>query len=267
MAEPAADLADELIAACDAGRTLAPPSQRFAGFDLTAAYDVLARINARRLADGWGWAGRKLGYTNRSLWARYQVEAPFWAPIWARTVHRLSVLSLAGLVQPRIEPEVVFRLRAPVPSDYDPGRVLASVEWIAPAFELVQSPYPDWQLRAPDAVAAYGLHGALIVGDPVPLTGRDPLEVAQLLETFTATLLRDSRAVDTGTGANVLDSPLRALVELARLTASRADFPPLGAGELITTGTITRAFPVAAGETWRAEYGALGLAPLTLRLL
>jgi 2-oxo-3-hexenedioate decarboxylase len=267
MPEPAAALADELIAACDAGGTLAPPSQRFVGFDLAAAYDVLNQISARRLADGWRWAGRKLGYTNRSLWARYHVEAPFWAPLWTRTVHRVPALSLARLVQPRIEPEVVFRLRGPVPNEYDPARVLASVEWFAPAFELVQSPYPDWQLRAPDAVAAFGLHGALILGDPAPVAGRDPRELARVLETFTATLVRDSEAVDTGTGANVLDSPLRALVELARLTATRADFPPLAAGELITTGTITRAFPVRAGQVWRAEYGTLGLAPLTLRLL
>lgn len=267
MSGPAVALADELIAACDVGHMLSPPSQRMAGFDVSAAYDVLAQISARRLADGWRWAGRKLGYTNRSLWPRYQVEAPFWAPLWTRTVHRVPALSVAGLLQPRIEPEVVFMLRGPVPSEYEPVRVLTSVEWLAPAFELVQSPYPDWQLRAPDAVAAFGLHGALVMGEPLSVAGRDARELGWLLETFTATLLRDSEPVDTGTGANVLDSPLRALVELARLTATRADFPPLAAGELITTGTITRAFPVTAGQSWRAEYGALGLAPLTLRLL
>ena len=59
----------------------------------------------------------------------------------------------------------------------------------------------------------------------------------------------------------------RALVELAQLTAGSPDFPPLEAGELITTGTITAAWPVSAGETWRAEYGELGVAPLTLGLL
>ena len=26
--------------------------------------------------------------------------------------------------------------------------------------------------------------------------------------------------------------------------------PPLAAGEIVTTGTLTRAFPVAAGEEW-----------------
>jgi len=263
-----AELADELIGCADAARLLAPPSQRFAGFDLQFAYDVLNEISARRLAQGWRWAGRKLGYTNRSLWPRYAVEEPFWAPVWTRTVHSLTAeLPLAGLTQPKIEPEVVFRLRGPIPPDYEPERVLAGVEWFAAGFELVQSPYPSWQQRAPDAVAAYGLHGALVVGEPVPVAGRDPEALARLLERFTATLFRGGERVDSGTGANVLGSPLLALVELARLAAARGDCPPLRAGELVTTGTITGAWPVLAGETWRADYGDLGIPPLTLRLL
>jgi len=41
-------------------------------------------------------------------------------------------------------------------------------------------------------------------------------------------------------------------------------FPPLAAGEIVTTGTITDAWPVASGETWSADYGTLGLAGLTV---
>jgi len=261
-------LADELLRASEEVRLLAPPSQRLEGFDTALAYDVLGEISARRLAQGWQWAGRKLGYTNRSLWGRYQVQEPFWAPMWTRTVHPgVRELALAGLLQPRIEPEIVFRLRGPVPREYDPARVLACVEWLAPGFELVQSPYPDWRQKAPDAVATFGLHGALVVGEPLGVAGREPGQLAGLLEGFTATLFRGEERVDSGTGANVLGSPLRALVELARLTAARADFPPLAPGELVSTGTITGAWRVAAGESWRADYGDLGVAPLTLRLL
>lgn len=263
-----AALADELIRASEEGRTLAPFSQRLENFDLACAYGVLNQISARRHRQGWRWAGRKLGYTNRSLWPRYHVTEPFWAPMWTRTVHAcVAQLALTGLGQPRIEPEVVFRLRGPVPLEYEPARVLASIEWLAAGFEVVQSPYPLWQFRAPDAVAAFGLHGALVVGEPLQVAGRDPGELGPLLECFTATLLRCGERVDSGTGANVLGSPLRALVELAQLTAGSPDFPPLEAGELITTGTITAAWPVSAGETWRAEYGELGVAPLTLGLL
>ena len=82
--------------------------------------------------------------------------------------------------------------------------MLASIEWLAAGFEVVQSPYPLWQFRAPDAVAAFGLHGALVVGEPLQVAGRDPGELGPLLECFTATLLRCGERVDSGTGANVL---------------------------------------------------------------
>jgi 2-oxo-3-hexenedioate decarboxylase len=42
--------------------------------------------------------------------------------------------------------------------------------------------------------------------------------------------------------------------------------PPLAAGEIVTTGTVTDAWPVTRGETWSTDYGELGLQGLTLRL-
>jgi len=81
---------------------------------------------------------------------------------------------------------------------------------------------------------------------------------------FTLTLSRGGSVIETGKGANVLDSPALALAHLARVVAGQPAAPPLVAGELITTGTITDAWPVHAGETWTSDYGALGLPGLTL---
>ena len=65
--------------------------------------------------------------------------------------------------------------------------------------------------------------------------------------------------IDRGVGANVLGSPALALAHLARVLADQPQMPPLAAGELVTTGTITDAWPVAPGETWSSDYGTLGL--------
>ena len=70
---------------------------------------------------------------------------------------------------------------------------------------------------------------------------------------------------DCSVGANVLDSPALALGHLARLLAGQPETPPLAAGEIVTTGTITDAWPVSPGEIWSSDYGALGLSGLTLR--
>ncbi len=168
-------------------------------------------------------------------------------------------------MQPRIEPEVVFKLKAPVPLTDDPLALLAAVEWIAPGFEIVQSHFPDWKFTAADCTAAFGLHGALVVGAPVAVDDANRAQLAAALPIFAVTLSRGDQVIDRGVGANVLDSPALALAHLARLLAEQPQAPKLAAGEIVTTGTITDAWPVAPGETWSSDYGMLGLDGLTLR--
>ena len=42
-----------------------------------------------------------------------------------------------------------------------PAAVLASVEWLALGFEIVDSVFADWKFQPADFVAAFGLHAAL----------------------------------------------------------------------------------------------------------
>src|SRR5262249_12043317 len=189
---------------------------------------------------------------------------------WTHTVQYASdgraTLSLRSLVQPRIEPEVVFGLRAPVPLTGDPLAVLACVDWFAPGFEIVQSHFPDWKFKSPDCTAAFDLRGDVVGGTRVAVTAENRAALAAMLPVFELTLSRGDAVIDRGIGANVLKSPALALAHLARVLAGLSQFPPLAAGELVTTGTITDAWPVMPGETWSSDYGALGLEGITLTL-
>jgi 2-keto-4-pentenoate hydratase len=49
-------------------------------------------------------------------------------------------------------------------------------------------------------------------------------------------------------------SALRHLVDI--LSRDQVN-PPLASGEIVTTGTLTRALPVSAGERWRASMASL----------
>jgi 2-oxo-3-hexenedioate decarboxylase len=261
-------IADRLIAAYDTATMIAPIAASTEGFDVAAAYEVLRDVEERRLAQGWRAVGRKIGFTNRTIWPRYGVYQPMWARTWAHTVHDAvdgrARLSLAGLVQPRIEPEVVFKLKAPVAAGADARTVLAATESIAPGFEIVQSHFPDWKFTAADCTAAFGLHGALVIGTPVPITDRNRDAIVDLLPRFRLTLRHGDRVVDTGIGSNVLDSPALAVVHLANVLSTQPQSPPLAAGERITTGTITDAWPVARGQTWSSDYGELPIEGITL---
>jgi len=264
----ASEIATLLIDCQDRTRTLPPITRSDPSFDVARAYEVLALINARREAQGWSSVGRKIGFTNRTIWERYGVYQPMWAPVWSTSV-RFAVngrakLPLGGFVQPRIEPEVVFKLAAPPPAIDDADQLLQAIDWIAPGFEVVHSVFPDWKFAAPDCTAASGLHGALVVGAPIAVTTRNRSAFAAKLPVFELALTRNGALVERGVGSNVLGSPVNALAHLVRVLAGQPQFPSLSPGEIVTTGTITDAWPIAPGETWTSDYGTLGLEGLTL---
>jgi 2-oxo-3-hexenedioate decarboxylase len=110
------------------------------------------------------------------------------------------------------------------------------------------------------------LHGRLVVGPPTPVEPDMRDALAAVLPTFRATLRRDGAIVDNGVGANVLDGPAHALAHLRDLLASQPRFPALAAGEIVTTGTLTDAWPVGSGETWTSDYGELPVRGLSLTI-
>jgi 2-oxo-3-hexenedioate decarboxylase len=261
-------VAVSLLDAFSRGEPISPVTEQIEGFDLADAYRVLREIADTRAAEGWLPVGRKIGFTNRTIWELFNVAAPMWAHVWDRTVEFVTggdaTVTLANLREPRIEPEVVFKLREPISAPDDADRILASVEWFAPGFEIVHSPFPGWKFALPDATAAFGLHGKLVVGEPIAVTAENRAWLSSELARFEATLSRDGTVVDRGVGANVLDSPALALGFLAEVVASQPDQLPLTAGEIITTGTITNAFPVQPGERWSSDYGSLGVEGLSV---
>ncbi|MGD9844878.1 MAG: hydratase, partial [Variibacter sp.] len=70
---------------------------------------------------------------------------------------------------------------------------------------------------------------------------------------------RGGEVVDRGVGSNVLDGPLNAMRHLLTLLKDDKSNPPVAAGEIITTGSLTRAFAIAPGETWSTEIQGLPL--------
>ncbi len=269
MPAPAA-LAAELLNAAAGRRTLAPLSDRYSGFDLDAAYRVAAEVRALRIARGERPVGRKIGFTNRTIWAEYGVWAPIWGDVYDSTLHALpaegATADLGAMAEPRIEPEIVFGLAAPVTAGMDEAALLGAIGWVAHGFEIVQSLFPGWRFTAADTVAAFGLHGGLWVGPRTVLTDdlRGPWR--ERLAGFEIDLHCDGRLIDHGLAGNVLGSPLLALQHLQQWLAAHPQQPALAAGEVITTGTLTRAFPVAPGQVWQTALQGIDLPGARLQM-
>ena len=263
------DLATLLLDARARAALVAPPSASARDFDLPAGYAVGARITARRRAQGERTVGRKIGFTNAGIWPEYGVDAPLWAHIYDSTLRQApaskATLSLAGTAAPRIEPELVLGLGAQPDGEPSPASLLRSVAWVALGFEVVDCHFADWRFTLADAVADFGLHAALVIGAPLLLAPDEDTKLIDALARCTLALQRDGVTMATGVGANALGSPLLALNHLVRALQSQGA-EPLAAGEIITTGTLTPAFPIMPGQLWTAVVDGLALAPLTLAL-
>ncbi|WP_375459040.1 hypothetical protein [uncultured Enterovirga sp.] len=131
----------------------------------------------------------------------------------------------------------------------------------------MQSHFAGWRFTAADTVAAFGLHGALLVGPAEAITSANAEQWREALLSFDISLLRDGAVADEGRAANVLvGGPLAALRHLVGVLARDPASPPLGAGEIVSTGTLTRALPVAPGETWSTRVRGLPLQGIRVTL-
>jgi 2-keto-4-pentenoate hydratase len=261
-------IATELLDALDGNTTIGAITGRDPGFDADAAYRVGAEILRRRRARGEKPIGRKVGFTNRTIWAEYGVSTPIWGCVYDSTVtffdEPRGSLAIGHLAQPRIEPEIVLHFKKAPRATADERELLSNIDWIAHGYEIVQCHFPDWKFMAADTIAAFALHGALVVGPRRPVEGLP--DAIRKLRTFTITLAKNGKVEAQGGGCHVLDSPLLVAAHLLHLLRDQQLFEPIEAGELVTTGTLTSARPIRAGETWTTELSGIELPGLRLDL-
>jgi 2-oxo-3-hexenedioate decarboxylase len=263
------ELAQELLAASQAGKGVETcPSTRDAAFDMNAAYAVEGEIARRRLASGRSSAGLKVGYANKAMWRALKLETLVWAHMYDDTVRyasqNVSQLSLAGMVSPKIEPEIVLKLKQPIVGGLDAAATLSAVESFALVFEIIDCPFPEWKFKPVDFVAACGLHRALIVGEPQSVREEAIPTLVEQLAGFQLKLMKNGALVEEGAGKNALRSPALCVAELAGALGRQAGAAPLQAGDLISTGTLTTPQPIMAGEVWQAQVEGLPTPALTV---
>ena len=137
------------------------------------------------------------------------------------------------MYSPKIEPEIVFKLKRPLGGRLEAAAVLEAVEWLALGFEIIDCVFPDWKFQPADFVAAFGLHAALIVGEPHAVEPATIPALVEQLPRFKLRLTKHGALVEEGSGKASLRSPALCLGELAAGIARQAGADPLAAGELI----------------------------------
>jgi 2-keto-4-pentenoate hydratase len=236
--------------------------------DLPAAYAVQQGLVRRRLDAGARVVGRKIGATSKAVQDQLGVDQPDFGYLLdemdvsdgARPVEDGGApISMAGLLQPRVEAEVAFRLAADIAPESEDEitleRVRAAVEVALPALEIVDSRIAGWDITFTDTVADCASSALYVVGtDGRTLDELEPVDVEM-------SLTIDGEERSAGNGAACLGDPLEALRWLAVQAHRFGD--PLRAGHLILSGALGPFVPFAPGN--RVTASISGFSPLSVQ--
>ncbi len=232
------------------GRLLPAPAAH--GLSAGDAYRVQARVLATRLERGGGRGGWKLGYTSQAMREQMGVAEANFGPLSTAMLLKNGAVIGEGVAQPRVEPELAAVIAEDIAPDADESQIAASVaEWRL-ALEVVDSVWEgyrfDWALNTADGSSA----GFVVLGDVV-----DPGDLATIDVTFS----RNGEPVGRGVGAAAMGDPAAALAWLVGRLAESGE--ALRAGEVVITGGLTAAVPLAPGD--RIEARAAGRAVWLMR--
>src|ERR1700730_9608198 len=264
-------LARELLSAYQTcGMVAVPPSAR-PGFDLNIAYEVEKKLKQFREVEGHRAVGRKVGYANKAVWRVLKLETLVWAHMYDDTVHyadrNSATLAVAHPRSLKIEPEIVFGLKQPITgAASDATSALASADWLALGFEIIDCPFPEWKFQPSDFVASFGLHAALVIGEKMPVRPESIPALVDELSRFKVRMSRNGAFVEEGSGRNALKNPASCLAELSTAMSRRFPDHPLNAGEIVSSGTLTAGHATGTGDEWTADVEGISLPSLTIRL-
>src|ERR1700761_8826372 len=138
-------IAAEVVDALTHTRQIAPFAGRPDGLTIDSAYGVTPRIRKMYEARGLKIVGRKIGFTNRTIWDQYGVYQPIWGYVFDETAKHLAdveTLALQPFSEPRIEPEIIFGLGSAPSAGMDEIALSCCIAWVALGFEIVQSLSP-----------------------------------------------------------------------------------------------------------------------------
>jgi len=271
MSIDVAQVAAELAAAKRERATVPSLAARYPGFSVSQGYAVANAIARGRIAAGDKVAGRKVGLTNPRQWAEKQAHGPIWGYVHDTTLvlakNGKAAVDLGEARAARLEPEIAFKLSRPIdPADTGYEALLGCIEWAAPCFELIDCHFDAWKFNAAEGIADSGVHYRLVVGEPLVVAAMPAAELAAALGTCQVTLSLDGTVAERGAGSNTLGHPLKALAALVEILSADRESQPLGAGEVITTGTLTPPRDIAAGQAWEMKVSGVPFAPLMLTL-
>jgi 2-keto-4-pentenoate hydratase len=247
-----AGYAEQLFNAERNRKSIAPLTGQDPSLNIDDAYQIQLANVKRVLEMGHTISGKKIGLTSPGIQQQMGVNEPDYGHLFAAMNCTDGNINTAALLQPKIEGEIAFVLKA----DLAGGKVTreevrAATDYVAAAFEIVDSRIADWKIKLVDTVSDNASSGRYVLGAKrLSLSGVDLPKVAMKL------YKNGSQLVGEGTGAAVLGDPCIAVAWLANRLWSYG--VSLKAGEVILSGAFSAAPLALKGDVFAAEFSSFG---------
>ncbi|MBL6962528.1 MAG: fumarylacetoacetate hydrolase family protein [Bacteroidetes bacterium] len=216
------------------------------------AYEI-QEINTKKwLAEGKSLIGRKIGLTSLSVQKQIGVDQPDFGMLFSDMAYEsVEIVDFSRLIQPKAETEIAIVLKKDLKMEKNSASgLLASIDYVLPAVEIVASRIANWNISIFDTIADNASSGLFVLGnDPVKASDVD-------WELCGMSMFRKGKIVSTGAGMACLGNPLNAAVWLAdRMVRHNR---PLKAGDIILTGALGPMVDVSAGDELDVEINTVG---------
>ncbi len=249
--------ADALFAAERTGVQIPLLSAAHRAITMDDAYAVQAALVARKIADGRHVIGWKIGLTSKAMQYALGIDIPDSGVLLNDMLFASGASVPAGrFIQPRIEAEIAFCMKAPLSGSVTREEVLAATDHIAPAIEILDTRILRVDLvtgrtrMVCDTISDNAANGGIVLGE-----GRfDPRESD--LRWMGAIVSRDGEVEETGLGAGVLDDPVAGIVWLVERLAAYGQ--GIEAGQIVLSGSFIRPVECPPGSRINADFGRFG---------
>jgi 2-oxo-3-hexenedioate decarboxylase len=224
----------------------------YPAMDWSDAYAIQDEIRRRKEARGNRTVGLKAGLTSFAKMKQMGVSDPVFGFVSDyMAVPDGGEIKLSELIHPKVEAEICVVTKAPLKG---PGcniaAVMAAVDFVLPAVEVIDSRYRDFKFDLKSVIADNTSSSRFVAGGRMR-------NLADLdLRTLGVVMEVNGEIVSMATGAAVLGNPLTAVVMLANQLGKRGLEIP--AGTFIMTGGVTEAVLVKAGDNVCVSFQDLG---------
>jgi 2-oxo-hept-3-ene-1,7-dioate hydratase len=253
-----AQAATDLLVAEKAGTQISLLSLRHPEIGMDDAYAVQNAIYRAKIAQGRKVIGWKIGLTSKAMQSALNIDIPDSGILFDDMLFANGGVVPAGrFIQPRIEAEIAFVLKAPLSgADVTRDDVLAATDFVAPSIEILDTRIQRMDAKTGqtrkifDTISDNAANAGVVLGPQ-----RHAVDAVDL-RWVGAITSRNGEVEETGLGAGVLNDPVQSVVWLAQRMAQYGQ--RIEPGQIILSGSFIRPIECPSGAEIHADFGSFG---------